>query len=643
MIQINDISLRYGDRKLFDSISCTFNDGQRIGVVGRNGAGKSTLLKALAGYTQLDEGSVSFSRGTTIAYMPQELVLVSEKPVFEETYSVFADMVVAMAEKEALEKSFEEAQATEEMLERYAELQEKLVDYDPSQCKALAERILKGLGFTAETFDKPVTELSVGWKMRIVLAKLLLQDADFYFFDEPTNHLDIVSKEWFYNFLRSSTFGFLLVSHDRYYLEKACTHIFEIEQGQGKLYSGNFSSYVEQKEQASTIKEAAYERQQREIKAKQATIDRFRASASKARMAQSMIKQLDKIELIELDHVLPQVKFTFRAVERAGQIVLSGKDLSKSFKGRVLFKNVSCLIERGEKVALIAPNGAGKTTLFNLISGSLEKDSGSVEFGHNVTYAVFEQDQLQSLSARKTILEEVLDSAPNVTEATVRTFLGSFLFSGDDVHKKISVLSGGERSRVAMVKVLLTRANFLLLDEPTNHLDLYAKEVLLQALQQYDGTVLMVCHDHDFIERLATRILELTPSALHSYKGTYESYLAQKEHVRSYIHDHAGVATDEKIHEKSALLKTKMPGTLGQKNSVAQNSHHNDSAPFKKELSSLENKISRLEKKIEEVGFKFADCEYGSDDYQRIFKEHTSLQHDLKKAMAEWESLTENS
>ncbi len=626
MIQLRDVTLRYGERLLFDSITCTFNNHQHIGVVGRNGAGKSTLLKALAGQIVLDEGSISVSRGKKIAYMPQELVLLSDKSIFDEAYSVFSDMVVAFEEQQAIGQKLESSEGTEEMIERYAVLQEKLADYDPSQCKAQVERILKGLGFATDSFGQPVAELSVGWKMRIVLAKLLLQKADFYLFDEPTNHLDIVSKEWFFNFLKYSQCGFLLVSHDRHYLERACTMIFEIEQGRGHLYNGNFSSYIQQKEQASAVKEAAYERQQKEIKQKQATIDRFRASATKAKMAQSMIKQLEKIELIEPDPVLPSVKFSFRPVVRAGHIVLTFTNLVKSFNGRTIFKNISGYVERGEKIAVIAPNGAGKTTLFSIIANMLQNDAGSVEFGHNVTSALFEQDQLRALNPRNTILEEVSAACPTSTEATVRSFLGSFLFSGDDVHKKISMLSGGERSRVAMVKVLLERANFLLLDEPTNHLDLYSKEVLLQALQQYDGTILMVCHDHDFIERLATRILELTPAMLHSYMGSYESYLAQKEHQES-------MGDRSPASETTKAQKNNSPGTH------VDEQEPKDSCALKKELSSLEGKIKRLEAKVEQLGLEFADHEYGSTSYQQLFNQHKVSQQQLEQALKRWEEL----
>ena len=379
-----------------------------------------------------------------------------------------------------------------DMVQRYAELQESSFSFDVANAQAKTEQVLKGLGFTAAMFEQSVEQLSVGWKMRLVLAKLLLQNADFYLFDEPTNHLDLPTKEWFFEFLKDGNFGFLMVSHDRHYLEKACDYILALEHSKAVYFRGNLSAYLTMRENQQAVLQSAHARQQKELARKQATIERFRASASKARMAQSMIKQLEKIERIELEPMLPTISLNFPPTTRPGSVVLSLKNIEHAFDERVLFKNVQGTIARGERVALVAPNGMGKTTLFSLISGALPLTHGTVTFGTNVTTAVFEQDQMRALNPDHTVYEEVLAAAPAVAESTIRTFLGSFLFSGETVRKKISVLSGGERNRVAMVKVLLQKANFLLLDEPTNHLDLYAKDVLLQALKQYQGTILFV-------------------------------------------------------------------------------------------------------------------------------------------------------
>ncbi len=427
--------------------------------------------------------------------------------------------------------------------------------------------------------------------MRLVLAKLLLQEADFYLFDEPTNHLDIVTKEWFFDFIKNGRFGFLLVSHDRYYLDKACDYIFELERGKGKWFVGNFSQYILQKEQQQAIIQASYERQQKDIAQKQKTIERFRASATKAKMAQSMIKQLDKVELIEVEPPLPTIKLQFPTIQRSGTTVLSFENLKQVFDNKVIFQNINGQIQRGEKIALVAPNGTGKTTLFNNLTGKYKLTEGLVKFGHNVNYAIFEQDQNRALDPNNTIYREVLNACPDISEAVIRGFLGSFLFSGESIHKKISVLSGGEKNRVAMVKVLLQKANFLLLDEPTNHLDLYAKDVLLQALKQYEGTLLIVSHDHSFLQGIATCIWELTPQGIHAYPGTYESYLYAKKAL-------------EQGNEPKA---TSMPKPQAQAPKTSKDSYN-----LRKEIASTESKISRLEGEILKLNNVFGQQKYGS-------------------------------
>lgn len=618
MIHLDSISLAYGDSVIFDAISCHFNEGQHIGVVGRNGAGKSTLLKAIAGQAMLDNGSVSIDNNKTIAYMPQDLVFTSTLSVIDEAFSTFAELCDLIKERERLEPLLHNNPSASDV-ELYGHVAERLTHFDISASKARTERILKGLGFTTETMKKQVAHLSIGWRMRVLLAKLLLMDADFYLFDEPTNHLDIISKEWFFEFLKNAPFGFLLVTHDRYFLEHGVTKIFELERGNGRMFSGTFSNYIDLKEQERAVKESTYHRQQKEIARKQATIDRFRASASKASFVQSMIKQLDKMELVELDPVLPKVNFKFPQPVRAGDIVLSFKKLSQSFDGKPIFTNISGEVRRGEKVAVIAPNGAGKTTLFNLIVGHLSSPEDSVIFGHNVTYAYFEQDQTRVLHPKNTVLQEVLQYAPHVSEATVRTMLGSFLFSGDDVEKTIAVLSGGERCRVALVKLLLQNANFLLLDEPTNHLDLYAKEVLLQALQAYEGTVMLVCHDHDFLQRIATRILELTPTALNSYKGSYESYLADKRALAAEQEPQEGRQVEPKSEKTMTSQKERYL--------------------MRKELTSIEGKIERLELKTAELTNSLGEIEYGSKKYQEMVDQIKKNKATLADLTKQWEAL----
>ena len=608
MIFIENGSLSYGSQTVFDKIGLSFLQNQRIGVLGRNGMGKSTLLRVIVGDVKLDEGSVSREKHKKIGYMPQEMVLLSTKSVREEALSVFEAYRIFETEMAQLESQLESGDL--DILERYSELHEKCTAYDAALAQERTEKILKGLGFTKEMFDQEVSQLSVGWKMRLVLAKLLLEDADFYLFDEPTNHLDLPTKEWFFDFLKQGRFGFLLVSHDRYYLDKACDYILSLERGKAKFFRGNFTSFVAEQERQREVLESAYARQQKEIARKEDIIDRFKAKANKARMAQSMMKQLDKLERIELDPLLPTISLSFPQGTRPGTVVLSLSGVKHGFEGKTLFRSVSAQMQRGERIALVAPNGTGKTTLFNLITGTYPLQDGSISFGHNVQYAVFEQDQMRALAPHNTVLEEVLDRIKDVPEATIRTFLGSFLFSGDSVYKKVSVLSGGERNRVAMVKVLLQKANVLLLDEPTNHLDLYAKEVLLQALKLYEGTILFVSHDHSFLEALATRIWELTPTGLHDYPGTYEGFLAHKK------------------QQDAPVISSAAPAPQKAKQSMTQ----------KKELASLESKIEKLERSLEKLRNSFCTLEYGSASYAQAAAQLKETEKQLEELVAQWEA-----
>lgn len=621
MIQIKNATLTFGKQIIFDNISLIFQANQHIGVVGPNGAGKSTLLKVIDNLMKLDEGKVDIQRGKTIAYMPQELVLNSTKTTFDEAYSVFNKFLDFHKEKDFFEDLLSKnTQIDSEILERYSLVIEELKNFDKYIIEKEINNILDGLGFTQEFKNTSVDKLSLGWRMRLVLAKLLLMKADFYLFDEPTNHLDIVTKEWFFNFLKHAKFGFLLVSHDKYYLENACDYILEITAGKATFYTGNFSTYAAQKEQRNEIINATYERQLKEIEKKQATIERFRASASKAKMAQSMIKKLEKVELIEPEAVLPKVKFKFAPVKKSGTIVLKFENLEKTFDHKTIFKNISGEIQAREKIALVASNGVGKTTLFNVLTGKYKSTTGKIIFGHNVEYAVFEQDQVASLNQNNTIIQEILDACPNTPEATIRTMLGSFLFSNDDIYKKISVLSGGERNRVAMVKVLLSKANFLLLDEPTNHLDIYAKEILLQALDQYDGTILFVSHDHDFLSRLATGIWELTPTKLYNYPGSFESYLYTKNQ------------DNKSLYNKNEDLNI-------QQSKIINPDSNKDIYNLKKELNSIESKISKLEKEIKKINQDFFIIEFGSKEYEENAKKLKLKQKNLEECLIAWENL----
>ena len=619
MILLRNLSLAFGEQPLFQRLQLNIQPHQRIGLYGYNGAGKSTLLKVIAGAQHADEGSVHIPAGFTVAYMPQEVILQSDKSIIQETLSVFSALIKAEAAVAELEAKLKIDPDHLPTINAYAQACHDLIAQEAERKRAEAERILQGLGFHHNQMHNLVTSLSTGWKMRIVLAKLLLQKADFYLFDEPTNHLDMVAKEWFLRFLQNNNFGFLLVCHEKYYLNKLCTHILELEMGVPTLYSGNYDTFMHEKEARYEQLVGAYEAQQREIKDMQETINRFRASASKARMAQSMIKKLEKIERIVLPHRPPTASFTFPATQRSARTVLLVENLAYKFGEKQIFNNCSFAVERGNKIAIVAPNGVGKTTLINIISGKLPVQTGTITWGDNTFKAVFDQEQLQTLDLTKNVFENAEASAQQQKQERIRAMLGSFLFSGSAAYKKAAVLSGGERNRLGMVRVLLQQANVLLLDEPTNHLDIPSKEILLAALQAFDGTLIFVSHDHDFINELATNILELRADGSTLYHGNYEEYLYQKQYAA----------------ENGSPLPLK--------NSSSSTSSHNDNvSPHsdRKEVRTLEQKIAKTERAIATISETFADLEWGTPEFDAAQKKLSVLEKELQEHMQEWEKIT---
>lgn len=587
MIQLKDIRLFYGSQAIFDDISLSISPHVRMGLVGRNGSGKSTLLEAIVNPTDLDDGTIT-TGNIKIAYLPQDLVLASEKSILNEALSDF----------EHLEPEELPLQTVE------------------------VKKVLTGLGFKQEQFDQPVANLSTGWKMRLILAKLLLKDADFYLFDEPTNHLDIFAQQWFLEFLNRATFGFLLVCHERAFLNNACSEILELERGKGTIYHGNYEAYRIKKSENLERLRSAHALQQKEMTRLKETADRFRASASKATFAQSLLKKLDKMEVIELPEEDTRVaSIPFPPPIRAAKQILTVNNVSKTFNGKMLFKNVNFTIEREMKVALVAANGVGKTTLFRIISGEYPCETGTITFGDNVHNALFKQNQHESLSPKNTVLEEIFTMPSKKSEGELRRMLGAFLFSGESVYKKTSVLSGGEKNRLCMVKTLLVPSNFLMLDEPTNHLDIPSKDVLLRALKSYPGTLLFVSHDQDFVNNLATHILELTPEGVTLYKGNFDEFIEQR-----------------------AYRASREPnGTSGQDFGTPDGSTNGKPQRFElqKRAQRLEEKIAKLEQQQELLCIELGEHDYGSPPYTATFTKLTATQQDLEAASREWEQLTQ--
>ncbi len=622
MITARTLYLAFGSRIILNNISFTCTVGQRIGLVGLNGSGKSTLLQVISNPTLLDSGVISCETGKKIAYMPQEMVLLSTKTVFEEAFSAHEHLYTLEQERIALEEIFTNTNLqknTPELITRYAYVQEQLRMFNIAQARVQTREILIGLGFTETAFLQDVSTLSVGWKMRIILAQLLLKNADFYLFDEPTNHLDIFAAEWFLRFLQQAPFGFLLVSHERHFLDTVCDYMLELEQGAAVLYKGNLSAYKQQKEKQVQAHERAYKQQQKERAKKQETINRFRASATKAALVQSMIKSLEKSEPIQILQQQRTITIPITPPPKSGRSVLTVKNIRYCFQEQPLFTAISFDIERGEKVALIAPNGRGKSTLLHIITGTHTPAHGTITFGHNVISAFFAQDQTKVLCPDNTILEELEQACPTKSIQAIRALLGAFLFTQDDISKKIKVLSGGEKNRVSMVRVLLRDANFLILDEPTNHLDIPSKEVLLQALQEFKGTILFVSHDRDFVDGLATRVIELTKDKAISYPGNYSSYVLFK---------------NTSLTPSYALPG--QPETLGKPTSTTMSA---DLFKLRKESSRLEEKIDKLEKELHILGQQLSVSMYGTDPYTQYYDRYIQLEEICKKAYDQWEEL----
>lgn len=619
MINLKNLNLKFGDQIVYDDLNLMIQDDDRIALVGRNGSGKSTLLKVIAKDQGLDTGEIVITKGLNVAYMPQEMILKSTKTVEEEAFATYETLFKNMQEAKILEdKIHSSATPLAADVEKYSQLQHDIQEMEPEAKMLKVNKLLAGLQFDERHRKTQVDQLSVGWRMRLVLAKLLLQEADFYLFDEPTNHLDLSTKEWFLNFLKyETTFGFLLVCHDRYFLDNLCNKTLAIlPAGKSKIYAGNYSYYKKLEEEEAIYLEKAYEAQQRDIKQRKETIEKFRASATKAKMAQSMIKQLEKVEIIEMQQKSKKINFSLPPVERSGQTTLTVKNVGHKFN-RQLFKDVNFTIQRGEKVALVAPNGTGKSTLFNLIASKLELQDGSVEQGYNVTSTLFDQDQEKVLNPNYTILEEIT-AACKSTEQRIRTFLGSFLFPKGDVMKKTSVLSGGERNRVAMVKVLLSNANFFMLDEPTNHLDIESKETVLNALQQFDGTLLFVSHDQDFVNNLATRIIELNENGVISYDGNYDAYvefkntLQRKESGKTISADKGSLNSTKAVKE-SMLSKKEL-------------------FELRKKYKNLESNMNKYKVELETLLANMYQFEYGTSEYTQAQDKKDILEKRITKS-----------
>src|ERR1700678_1353726 len=533
MIQLSGAGKRFGPKLLFEDLNWMITAQDRAGLVGANGSGKTTLLKVLAGMESLDYGRLSGTRGVGSRYPAHDGLSLSGRSVFAECMSVFASLQQMEVEMEELTHKMGELDPAgpeyAQVADRFHQLDSEFRTRDGYAIEAQVGTVLSGLGFPHEEWNKRTEEFSGGWQMRIALAKLLLEKPNLLLLDEPTNHLDLEARNWLEQYLANYPFSFVLISHDRYFLDVTVNKIVEIWNRGVHFYSGNYEKYLKQKQERIEQLEAAYRNQRERIEHLEAFINRFRYTATKAKQVQSRIKELEKIERIELPNEEKTIHFTFPQPKPSGRNVAEFHDVSKSYGDKFVFGGVDFIIERGDRIALVGVNGAGKSTLIKLLSGSEPLSSGEYRLGHNAEVDYFAQDQYKELDPNSRMLDDLQGEAPRSTNTELRSLLGCFLFSEEDVFKRIGVLSGGERNRYALARMLLQPSNFLLLDEPTNHLDMRAKDVLLESLEKYSGTVVFVSHDRYFIDKLATRIFEVGNGEVHVFPGNTEDYIWRKE------------------------------------------------------------------------------------------------------------------
>ena len=552
-----DVTFEFGARCIVQDATWHIQPGERIGLIGYNGTGKSTLLKLLVGDYQPSAGSVERSRGTTIGYLHQDLLS------FETNASIQTVALQAFAPILALEKEIEELgqlleqSGDEKLLEAYADKLHQLETLDGYTIQHRTAEVLQGLGFANQDLERPYREFSGGWRMRVLLARMILEKPDLLLLDEPTNHLDLPSIEWLEKYLLHYQGAVVMVSHDKYFLNRMVNKIVELYQEELHFYAGNYAFYETEKAMRMELQQKAFENQQDFIRQQERLVERFRAKASKAAMAQSIIKKLDKLERVDAAGLVrPDLRINFSVEKTPGKIIATLKNIQKSFGTQQIIADGNAEINRGDKIALIGANGKGKSTLLRILAGTESVQNGERIAGHNVEQSFYAQHQLEALQLQHTILEEMLHCGSQLTELELRSLLGCFLFSGDDIDKKIKVLSGGEKARVALAKVIVSKANFLLLDEPTNHLDLHSCELLIEALQRYQGTLILVSHDRYFISKTATVIWEIEGGVIKSFKGNYEEWVAWKERMEKQKKEKATTAVSAATHPNIVAAKT---------------------------------------------------------------------------------------
>ena len=625
--------MSFGAKTLFNDISFVVNRADKIGLAGSNGAGKSTLLKILNGGDFFGSGKILRPKYASVGYLPQDISEVSELPLYEEAESAFENVIEArnrLAEAELLLRECPDGSPQYlQTIEDIGELERRLEDLDAYKIRSKVETVLHGLGFQPEDMPRKCREFSGGWRMRIALAKLLLLQPSLLMLDEPTNHLDIESITWLEDYLKSYRGALIIVSHDRAFLDIVSSKTFHLSRGKLDVYAGNYSYFERESAARKERLASAAASQAKEIAKTEKFIERFRSKASKASQVQSRIKALGRVERIEIESEESGIEFHFPEPRRCGQVVANIENLRKSYDGREVLKGVSLKIERGERVALVGANGAGKTTLVKILAGDLEYDSGKVELGYNVEMSYFAQHQASELNPENTALEEAESAAPAGEKFRARPLLGSFLFSGDDVFKKVGVLSGGEKNRLALAKMLLRSFNFLILDEPTNHLDMDSKRVLRNALKSYSGTFLIVSHDRDFLDGIVTRVVEIGRKGVRSFVGNISDYI---EKIRA----EGAFDTPESRAKKQSLSAARKKELK-----LAASARNREMGRLRRACAAAESEISALEAECAKLEALMSSPDFYKDaqNSKSSLETYKRLRAKIDALYAEWESL----
>ena len=643
MLTVNNLEIIYGDKLLFNNVSARINDNDRIGLVGVNGAGKSTLLKVIGGISEADPGVVKRPKRFSVAYLPQEAsALDSGRTIYQEAENAFAEALVMQQDLDEINRQLEavapENSEFSNLLKQQGELQHRLEKIDIFRVQSKIEKVLMGLGFSVEDFDRPSSTLSGGWLMRLMLAKLLLAMPDLLLLDEPTNHLDLDSLTWVENFLLTYDGGLVIISHDRTFLDQVTTTTWELSLGRLTVFKGNYSKYVEDKEIRMQVDRAAYANQQAQIKQTMRFVQRFRAKSTKAKQVQSRLKQLSRMERLELGETEQEVSFRFPPAAPSGRLALDIESLMKLYEDKQVFQNVSFQLQRGEKLAVVGVNGAGKSTLMRILAGLESQDEGKVKLGHNVKISYFGQHQAQELESSFSALQTLSAVAGDMTITQIRSLLGAFLFRGEEVDKKVEVLSGGEKSRLALAKMIVQPANLLILDEPTNHLDMSSQKILQEAMAQYDGTIIIVSHNRHFVNRFVNRVLEIKAGKSTLYEGNIEDYLfklktLQEKEVASRIEEDKGSLNELPAKQKGKAARQEQARIRQEKS--------RNLGPLKKEVVKAEDNIGHLETRKKELEQLMVDPQLyqDQDKFSECTREYNSLVRKLKRLYQSWEEI----